>query len=251
MNELSPVISFDVHLGHFVDDITIDYDKLVAYMQQRGFEDSEIADTPIYISSAVPIAEVDAAGKKEQAVTLGGYERLVDGIYLYPAYEIVQAASNAATRDASESVASGLVTARQQHTSRLFSKTLVHELEHKYLGKDEAMQRANKQYARHETQRLIGKAIGASIIGGSMMVAELEATRDMLPSGGVIALNVALFYTIARSLARQRNSYEKYRNAPEERQCREAEVSGPDDLIAIQFNRRLINALQKLVISVE
>lgn len=223
--DVCPVITFDIGLGEHVDDIDIDYNKLVDYMYGKGFNDSQIATTAIRISAK----ENHSKSKRNPTITQGDYTKKTDSIRLFP-IDTLKASTrmkqwfSKETDDVTDSYGlNGLLEqGTNDHTAAVIEKTLKHELEHKAVnllegGMPEA-KKYTKRISRKEWGRLACAWAGgwATIIGTNALVDNnLSTTSEFLIYGAAFGIAFAKSSASARS-------HSHYLNNPEEIRCREA-----------------------------
>ncbi len=127
MKEPIPHVSFDFGMGQLVSDIDINYEALVAYMQEQGFDDATIDSTPIYVASD------DTLYTGEDGTvysTNGAYNRKTGAIALYP-YRVMYLFDKHASTLSSHEEVEAFRQRMSEHWSERYSEILVHELTHK------------------------------------------------------------------------------------------------------------------------
>lgn len=244
MNEQSPIIAFDRHLGQHVDYIDVDYDELVTYMRTRGFDDETISQTKIDIYNDTTSRYHKASGNTYS--THAVYDGKTDKVALFPRNNIDQYQEIRAGR-------TDIKSNFDSYMSEDISQSLVHELEHKLI-KQEGGMREEKRYQR----RLIGKkvlyATGAAVLfhfGFNHLAEAIDvdtsntlvaiSTAGMTMASGALASDIFAKYLPG---AREKE-FSQYVGSPEEVRCRQVEKTAPK-LLTIEMSSAGDSALPEV-----
>ena len=215
MNENSPIVAFDRRLGEHVDYIDVNYDELVDYMQERGFDDDVIKNTQINISGEVN-SQVHKKSKTTK-YTFGTYSKETDEINIYPRSEmdISQSMYDYYSEHEDQDLENMMVSEMDRSLSGKVSRTLGHELEHKLI-KYEGGMRQEKVYQAKKLgkQAMIVFGSYAAILYGYREALEFWGTDTSGPVGSTFtaltsagfAVNVPIFMDKFMPGAVQKNS---------------------------------------------
>ncbi len=155
MREPTPHVSFDFGMGELVSDIDINYEALVAYMHEQGFDNATIDSTPIYITSD------DTLYTGEDGTvysTNGAYNARTGAIALFPYRVLYLFNKHAATLSSPEEV-EAFRQRMSDHWSQRYSEILVHELTHKKRHPVAALTEGNKAQ-----QDLASRSLGSAAL---------------------------------------------------------------------------------------
>jgi hypothetical protein len=237
--ESVPVITFDIGLGKYVEDIDVDYEQLVGYMEQRGFTPEEIAATNIPVDTEESTRTVRTQGKKEIVFRRGSYNGENGDVELHPVFEIkLWGPLNRPNLDEESGSIQPKLRYYDEKISKDMSGILVHELEHKYLresSEGEEVLRANHRHRIKSAAKAAGRSILVSAgLYGTFMAGEI-ATGFPISNPYVIGGIGAGLMALSNSISiRYSDPHQYYLSTPEETLCREATANGPDTLITIR-----------------
>lgn len=128
MNDARPSIVYDLGLGEFLHDISLNADAIADYMHRRGFTDEQIASIKIIVSHDDP--EEKNTEDEEAFVTYGRAFTSKMEIELFP--KAILSLAKAGQRSENEATRALFSSETEVNifASERFSGTIAHELEH-------------------------------------------------------------------------------------------------------------------------
>jgi len=241
--DVFPTFSMDRSYSDRLESIDIDLGAITQLMREKGMSDDEIMELSIYITDET--MNVDFSSSP----VAGRYFRDENKIVLYKLNTFLSSSVVYESSDGKTTAAS--FDGNAMLTDRV-TKTLVHELEHAILARDEAMIESNEAYVEgvieqygekvsYLKKKRIAQLGGAAVILAGALIARNIWDDAAVQVASVLSLPAYAVGVRAHSRRRQKktitqlknNKYEIYINRPEEQQARKAADDYDGTLFAI------------------